>query len=825
MPHAARLGDIGHVDRVPDWQVTRGLLMPPSPRDSNGYRRRTAAFPLQRAAPMTRFIALTVMVLGMVLAADRVASAQATGGSGLPNGATIVFDHREIYNDVKNDGTFFEPQPSSVEFLHYFNRAHCNCAKANVGKPNTLGTFNYHTQESTGSGLHVGVDFWAGTTCDDQTHRTGGSAPTCVQLTANQVRDIDNDLLSGGKIENFNLFEVVNANLTNPNGGCLELDNANNSIFALVDTVGGSTNYNYSASLVVGTLNGETATTGTGVDTKPPPAPASATIDAQGGDGAIHLSWDALTSGNTDVAYYQALCADMDGNPAFASASNTMQYSSSAALCGLDDKLTVLHVPAVADGGTAPPPPAGAFGNLDPRYICGQSASATATSLDINGLTNGKPYNVILLTIDLHGNFAETVIDDPVTPVPSTDFWEDLHDRGSTAQGGLCLLAETYGDDSSLTNTLRGFRDDTLGSSQAGRWLSRAYYASAAKLGASVHGSIALRIVAAIVLAPAVALALAWYWLTLPGVLGLIAVAWLWRRHRGRVAGWARRLLRARAVRSATVISLVVLATGRAYAGGYEPYWETNDPTQSEAQPSAADDPGLAKWHVGIRLGRYIPDIDKQIGGANPRPYKQMFGGYRILPMLDVDRFLWTGFGQLGVGISLGYMQNTANAFADCNVPGVDCTTGVRPRAADTNAFRLIPLALTATYRFTYLDDEYGIPLVPYVRGGLSYYVWWISVANGSFAAVCKDGKTVDDEPGCTTDKALGASLGVQGSIGLALRAERIDSSAAMSMRQSGIEHAGLYAEYSVAKVDGFGSDKKLSVGDRTLFAGIDFEF
>jgi len=44
-------------------------------------------------------------------------------------------------------------------------------------------------------------------------------------------------------------------------------------------------------------------------------------------------------------------------------------------------------------------------------------------------------------------------------------------------------------------------------------------------------------------------------------------------------------------------------------------------------------------------------------------------------------------------------------------------------------------------------------------------------------------------------------------------------------MRQSGIYHAGFYAELQVAKVDGFGSDKKLSVGDTTWFAGIDFEF
>jgi hypothetical protein len=79
--------------------------------------------------------------------------------------------------------------------------------------------------------------------------------------------------------------------------------------------------------------------------------------------------------------------------------------------------------------------------------------------------------------------------------------------------------------------------------------------------------------------------------------------------------------------------------------------------------------------------------------------------------------------------------------------------------------------------------------------------------------------------PPCSENKAAGGSLGVVGSIGLSIRAERIDASAARSMHESGIEHAGFYGELSVGKVDGFGSDKKLSVGDTTWFGGVEFEF
>jgi hypothetical protein len=110
---------------------------------------------------------------------------------------------------------------------------------------------------------------------------------------------------------------------------------------------------------------------------------------------------------------------------------------------------------------------------------------------------------------------------------------------------------------------------------------------------------------------------------------------------------------------------------------------------------------------------------------------------------------------------------------------------------------------------------------VPYARAGLAYYAWWISTPNG-YARACTDGGM---KPDCSQSKALGASLGVTGAIGLAVRAERIDAAAALSMRQSGIQHAGLYGELSLAKVDGFGSDTKLSVGASTWFAGVDFEF
>src|SRR5690606_12867661 len=122
-------------------------------------------------------------------------------------------------------------------------------------------------------------------------------------------------------------------------------------------------------------------------------------------------------------------------------------------------------------------------------------------------------------------------------------------------------------------------------------------------------------------------------------------------------------------------------------------------------------------------------------------------------------------------------------------------------------------------YRLTALDERTWIPLVPYARAGLSYYLWWITRPSGEVAEVptmeCPD--PGDESLGCDGERALGASLGWQVALGVAIRAERLDPRAADSLRnEMGIAHAGFYAELAYAKVDGFGSAERLRVGDLT---------
>jgi hypothetical protein len=749
---------------------------------------------------MTRIVAVTVVLA--VLAAGRVAGAQVT----LPNGITIAFDKLYIHEDGSKVAV--EPQRDPDSLWEYFNFAHCQCGKE---QPTFVeATYEYLLIASaTSPVISDPLNIWVGAACstDVTTRNTNcraisGQNPSiaAIQAAAN-VRVV------------IPIYDAMNPEMARAGMDCPQRVQSA-TVWGLADSTIGSGLLDYSTS--------ETITT----DSSPPPLPTE--VRALGSEGAILLSWTPPVD-SSDVYGYQALCARAeDDAPGKSDPGIPARYMTPRSLCGSTSALSTvdldanpINLPAPTDPDAGMParvvlPPG--LKTLDKGFLCGETLTSTASGMTIDGLENGVAYKVVLLAIDKYQNVRGTYFTSTITPQPVTDFWEQLHMQGSRAEGGLCLLAETYGDGSGLTQTLRAFRDHTLGGSRAGRWLGRAYYATLGELGAHVHGSSALRVIAAIGLAPLVAVALAWHWLTLPGLLAVIVLLVVARQRRGWLAGALTRVRPARAVGTpAIVVVIAVLAPGQARAGGYQPYWEDSE-RKDDDSGADADDSELVKWHAGVRVGPYLPGIDQQLG-VSPGPYRRVFGTKRaVMPMLDVDRILWAGFGQLGIGGSIGYTQRTADSLKvkadpdepDMRVPGASTT------------FRLLPLVVTATYRFTWLDDQYGIPFVPYVRAGLAYYIWWITAPNGSTSRVCKDGSA--SCPG-NENKAFGASAGVQGSIGLAIRAERLDPSTANSMRQSGIHHAGIYGELSFANVNGFGSDTKLSVGDRTWFAGVDFEF
>jgi hypothetical protein len=743
---------------------------------------------------MTRFVAVFVAV-GVSIAGAGAARAQQW-----PAGATIKFERFSI----KQGGEFKEPDLEDRQ--QYLNLAHCTCARE--ATDDTF-DFQYDVSLSADTATSATGEVWVGTSCDNDTNRP----LMCRQLTDRTIADIDTLASPPVTKLKLNLFDVVNG--PKDMEDCVR-EEGTKLAWILVKLNG---MYVYQPSQPVGEVTGDP----TKVDTKPPQPLEE--LSASGGEQSIEIKWKLSASNQTDYHHMQALCSFTDDQPVFTgSAVPEPKYQTARELCGAAGDVTLVEtridLPGEAAVASVP------FGDLQKEFLCGEATPA-AGSLRIEDLENDRPYKVALLAMDLNGNVIGNYFTSTVTPRPVIDFWEDLHDRDSAIDGG-CLLSTTYGDGSPLTRTLRAFRDDTLARTALGRWLTDAYYAT---LGQLTVASLPARVAVGLALAPLVALALLWHLLGLPLLLLLLALPWLWRRRR--------RVVRPLRLAAAAAAAALLLAPGLAAADDFMPYWE--EPAQEDSGLDAAGD---VKWHVGIRVGPYTPDIDLQFP-LNPTtgkgPYEAMFGTYytdtdgdgvgdekhtkrvyQIMPMLDVDRIVWRGFGHLGVGGSLGYMQKTAYAYAN----GTNESQPMRAReTSGENTFRLIPLAATLTYRLTYLDDRWGIPVIPYVRGGLSYYVWWMKGPTGDLSKVCdavdpEDGMTCTDE-----DKAYGGTLGVQVSAGIAIRAERIDRDAARSMRNSGIQHAGFYGEVFWGRVDGFGSETKLWVGDTTWFAGANFEF
>jgi hypothetical protein len=735
---------------------------------------------------MTRFVAVCAVAVAAVGASAAVARAEGT----LPNGAAITFER--VF--ITEGGEVKEPSTPDV-LRQYFNLAHCVCSQSMAGEEQT---FEYELKSSVDTAQSLPVSFYFGTNCNIAVDRD----ETCIP--AGMIDDVDN-LLTPERVK-FSVYDAVNVTTA---GACTQMP-VSTLLWAMVDTTPGGDHEYWVTQEVPKTP----ALTDAAIDTQAPPALTK--LSAAGGEESVRVSWDIPEGREDDFYVFQALCSRADDSQAKTEGRPERKYDTPMSLCGAGGTfdLTPIDLPD-SEGDLPVDSLPGTFAALDETFLCGEQQGATAKTLDIKGLENGVPYKVAILAVDRAGNASGAYFTRTVTPKPVIDFWEDLNSRDDEINGG-CLLAETYGGGSALTRGLRAFRDGTLARSTFGRLVIDAYYATLGKLGPVVQRSVALRAIAAIALAPLVAVALLWHLLTLPGLLLLLALPWLWRRRRRWVPRFA--------------LAAAVLVPRFAAADDFTPYWDDPD---ADAQLNESYDE--VKWHVGIRVGPYIPDIDIQFG-LNAKtglgPYEAMFGDWftpdangnqvrhnrhvwQVMPMLDVDRVLWSGVGQLAVGGHLGYMQKSAHPYADGSLEDDE----FRPRSTSSDtAFHLIPLAATATFRLTYLDDMFGVPLVPYVKGGLSYYAWWISGADKTFAESCA-------ADGTMCDTARGGSVGYEGSIGLSIRAERIDANAAMSMKNSGIQHAGFYAELFWAKVDGFGSGSRLSVGDTTWFAGVDFEF
>lgn len=273
-----------------------------------------------------------------------------------------------------------------------------------------------------------------------------------------------------------------------------------------------------------------------------------------------------------------------------------------------------------------------------------------------------------------------------------------------------------------------------------------------------------------------------------------------------------------------------------------------------------------------IKFGPYIPHLDSSVtvrdrseptdkdpGLPSPTPFSDYFGdpadpkgalpSRKLIGEGEIDYQFFHRFGTLGIGLSAGYTQATASAFSAsgsamsgasyCKVrkqndgsrffyrtsapeKGLkydDCISG------DETKFNLVPIALMLVYRFDVLSKRFRIPLIPYAKVGLGYYIWWIG-DSGNFSSQLTTQRMVDGKLETSSTAAAGASLGVVVRPGIAIDLSAIDWRASQAIDQEiGLNRVTAFIEFNGSFVNGFGAANKLDLSDMSFAAGLGFEF
>ncbi len=236
---------------------------------------------------------------------------------------------------------------------------------------------------------------------------------------------------------------------------------------------------------------------------------------------------------------------------------------------------------------------------------------------------------------------------------------------------------------------------------------------------------------------------------------------------------------------------------------------------------------------VELKFGTYSPDIDSSPGLNGHHPFSDLFQAQdgpnvgkrppgRLLSTVEFDWQLWHKFGSLGLAGSIGIMHRTTHSFQYDMSTGsnVSCTVPNCVRSADETALNVMPFELEAVYRFDVLAERWRIPIVPYLKGGIGWFLWWVTNGSGGLSS------SLMKNPDGSTDSAIGATWGLVAHPGVALLLDILDPTAARTMdTEIGINHSYVFFEMNYAWITGFGSSTKMTLSDLSWNAGLAFEF
>jgi len=206
-----------------------------------------------------------------------------------------------------------------------------------------------------------------------------------------------------------------------------------------------------------------------------------------------------------------------------------------------------------------------------------------------------------------------------------------------------------------------------------------------------------------------------------------------------------------------------------------------------------------------LRFGPYKPDVDSEFDGAR-HPYQDFYGnGAHLMTQMELDYEFFHRVGTIAAGIGFGYFSVTGTS---------PVASGTGLPSGDKSTLKVMPLSLSAVYRFDYFLERRKFPVVPYGKLGLDWAYWQITDGNDEIASDGRGGR------------GRGGTLGWHAAVGLALVLDFLDPEAARDFDADlGVNHTALVFQYTYADISGLGRSERLHVGDNNWSLGLMFQF
>lgn len=219
----------------------------------------------------------------------------------------------------------------------------------------------------------------------------------------------------------------------------------------------------------------------------------------------------------------------------------------------------------------------------------------------------------------------------------------------------------------------------------------------------------------------------------------------------------------------------------------------------STSGPAEARD---QSWAFEVRFGPYFPDVDDGLNGTPFQDHHGSDSNFMFGAEVDWQAYRIPSVGTLGPGFGFGWTSYEGARF----LPGTEINS------AETTEFNFLPMYLVAVLRVDELARRTSIPIVPYVKAGFGYALWWSTA-----------GDNLDTTR--TGDKLRDNTFGTQLALGAMLLLDIFDRRASKRLESSnGVFNSYLFFEWYNAKLDGFGSEEKIHLGTNTWFTGLALE-